>query len=391
MSESISRAEAYRDPQLRQRIHAVAEFAKDALQDVAFQSLLDHAVIRVSQAIDVQHVKILAYQPETSDLLVVAGKGWAEGVVGHARLSADINSPAGRALQTARPVTVDDFSTNTDLRIPSILAEHTIFSATNVPVMIGSMVWGILEVDSTRPRAFTGDDTDFLNAFAGFLGVAINRKAAEEEGRRAAASQAAAAQQNEILLRELQHRMKNNLQMILSVIMLQRNEAREPKTVQALSQISEHVVAVALAHDQLSSRTALREVAMRPYLKALCAAIERGRKNIVVEANVEEGELMADQAVPVGLIVNEAVTNAIKHAFSEAGGFVRVTFRIDRRSGYASLDIEDDGKGIAPSTPAGAGRRLIEALTSQLGGKMSYTPRSSGTGTTLSVEFPARL
>src|SRR5262252_8903709 len=91
------------------RVHVLAEFGKDAIQDIALQTLLDHAVLRISQAIEVEHVKILEYRPGTSDLLVVAGKGWNEGVVGHVRLAIDLATPAGRALQTAQPVTVEDF------------------------------------------------------------------------------------------------------------------------------------------------------------------------------------------------------------------------------------------------------------------------------------------
>src|SRR5262249_5667119 len=146
-----------------------------------------------------------------------------------------------------------------------------------------------------------------------------------------------AAQHNEILLRELQHRMKNNLQMILALITLHRSRATEAPVTDALSNIAERVTAVAMAQDQLSMRTALRNVAMRPYLKALCANIERGSENVVIEVNVEDGsELTAEQATPVGLIVNEAVTNAVKHAFAENGGFVRVSFKVEKKYGYAT-------------------------------------------------------
>ena|SRR5215471_14453728 len=373
-----------------QRIHVLADFGKDAIQDIALQSLLDHAVLRIGQAIEVEHVKILEYRPATSDLLVVAGKGWGEGVVGHARLAIDLASPAGRALQTAQPVTVEDFTKTTEFRCPSLLATHAIFSATNVPIMVGSRVWGVLEVDSMRPRAFTPHDTDFLNAFAGFLGVAINRKATEEDLERATGSQAAAAQQNEILLRELQHRMKNNLQMIVALITMQRSKATEPQAVEALSHIVNRVTAMSLAQDQLSPRTALRCVAMRPYLKALCSGIVSGRDNTVVEAKVDDSELTMDQALPVGLIVNEAVTNALKHAFSETGGFVRVAFKVEARLGFATLVIEDDGKGIPHSAPTGSGHHLMSALASQLGGELQKAPRKSG-GTCVTVKFPARL
>jgi GAF domain-containing protein len=206
----------------QQRIQVLAEFGQDALQSIDLQGLLDLAVLRVAQAIHVSHTKLMRYRSETADLLIVAGTGWHPGVVGRARLRIDLDSPAGRALQTGRAIGIDDLPNSKEFRVPALLAEHGIVSATNVPVLVDGVVWGVLEVDSNELRRFCEEDTHFLTAFAGFLGAAIHRRAVEQQLSDNLQTEAKVAAQGKVLLRELQHRIKNNLQIILSLISMKK-------------------------------------------------------------------------------------------------------------------------------------------------------------------------
>jgi two-component sensor histidine kinase len=375
----------------RRRNRILAEFGRDALQSTGLQELLDQAVLRSAQAADVSHAKILQYRAETADLLVVAGYGWHPGVVGHARLRADVASPAGATLQTAQPVSIDDWTEAQTFRIPALLAEHDIVSMSNVPILANGKVWGVLEVDSDKPRHFTDEDTDFLNAFAGFLGAAIHRASLEADTQSLASGQAAAVMQTDILLRELQHRMKNNLQTILSVINLQKRKILSIEAKRALDHIAGRVTAISLAQDQLSLSQRLRSVRLGAYLRALCAYMETERDDIVIETKADDLEVAIDQAVPAGLIVNEAVTNAIKHAFPGRAGSIRVEFSADSVSRRGTLIIADDGIGTqSPPRSEGSGLDLMTALATQLGGELTRHS-AEATGTTVSVVFPLRL
>lgn len=141
---------------LRRHIRILAEIGRLASENAELNRFLDQAVVQIARAVEIHHVKILRYRPETSDLLLVAGVGWKEGVVRTATLSADLRSPPGRAFQTAEPVSIKDFREQDEYVPSDFLKEHGIISVANVPVLIGGAAWGVLEVDSTSPRDFSG-------------------------------------------------------------------------------------------------------------------------------------------------------------------------------------------------------------------------------------------
>ena len=97
-------------------------------------------------------------------------------------------------------------------------------------------------------------------------------------------------------------------------------------------------------------------------------------------------ELLIDRAVPVGLIVNETITNSAKHAFGDDGGAITVRLMTGVGRGEARSIISDNGRGVDPSRPKGAGTRLIDSLAAQIGGQVGQ--ESSEKGTTTTVQFP---
>jgi two-component sensor histidine kinase len=349
-------------------------------------------MLRVAQAVHVSHTKLMRYRNETADLLIVAGTGWHPGVVGRARLRIDLDSPAGRALQTGTAVTIDDLPNSREFRVPALLAEHGIVSATNVPVTVDGIVWGVLEADSSELRKFGQEDTHFLTAFAGFLGAAIHRQAVEQQLSENLRMEVKIAEQTKVLLRELQHRIKNNLQIILSLISMQKRKAVDNAARTALSHVAERVTAISLAQDQLSFDQQLRTVNLGAYLRALCAYMETGRDDVVIEIAAEDVDVATEQALPCGLIVNEAVTNAVKHGFpKEAGGGIRVVFGIDKASREATVTILDNGQGMSATQSRGSGLDLMYALAAQISGSIQCTAGDDGSGTCLMLQFPLRL
>jgi GAF domain-containing protein len=97
---------------------------------------LDNAVIQVARAIEIDHAKVLCYRKKSADLLMVAGVGWSNGVVGTAIFPSDLRSPSGRSFQTAEPVIVEDISHAANFSFSGILQEHHITSLANVPIVI---------------------------------------------------------------------------------------------------------------------------------------------------------------------------------------------------------------------------------------------------------------
>ena len=117
----------------------------------------------------------MRHRPVLDDLLVVAGIGWKDGVVGAATVPTGPASPPGRALATCRPVLIPDLRAQSEFEPSPLLAEHGVVSVLNVPIRTDGTVWGVLEVDGSEPRAFGEEALLFLQGFANLLGAAVRR------------------------------------------------------------------------------------------------------------------------------------------------------------------------------------------------------------------------
>jgi two-component system, sensor histidine kinase PdtaS len=369
---------------LRRHVRILVDIGRLAGENADLTRFLDQAVVQIARAVEIHHVKVLQYRPRSSDLLLIAGVGWKEGAVRSATLSADLRSPPGRAFQTAEPVIIKDFSKQEEYVRSDLLKEHRIVSVSNVPVLTNGAAWGVLEVDSTAPRDFTEDTTDFLTAAAALIGTVLRHNARPEEARLMAA--AAEAQRREILLREMQHRVKNNFQLVLSSISIQKRRSQGAEVHRALDHVASRINAISLAHDQLAPRHEGQTVRLSDYIRALCSAIRQQIEDVEVDVESDELELSIDRALPVGLILNETAMNSIKHAFGPDGG--RITVRLVGGIGFgeARLTVSDNGRGIINVSENGSGLKLIASLARQIGGTIEQ--ESSDSGATTILTFP---
>jgi two-component sensor histidine kinase len=371
---------------------ALASFSRVAGEALPLERLLHHAAAQVCRVTHIKRSKVLSYRSDRADLLIMAGVGWKPGVVGATALPIDQASPPGRCLQTAAPVIVEDLSNTTEYRLSPLLREHGIVSLLNVPIRVDGRVWGVLEVDAETPRHFDEGDVGFLTTVANMLGMALQRMQAEQSLLDSLAQSAQAEARAEVLLKELQHRVKNNFQVIISFLSLQRRHVN-PDIRGRFTSVMDRVHAIALAHDQLTFQNDAGQVEFGDYLRALCANIDPHLDGIAIEVEAGRVTLPIDRAVPAGLIVNELVTNSIKYAFDEKGGLIRVSFRVDSNLGEACLAVEDNGRGIgkAPgkengTMERGLGMTLIDAFVVQLDGRTEAVDVERGTCTR--VHFP---
>ena len=384
---------------LLERQRALAGFSRVASDAMPLDRLLHHAVAQVSRVTGIKHVKVLRYRPKRPDLHIVAGVGWRPGVVGALSMPVDQASPPGRCLQTAAPVVIEDLPNTTEFHISTLLREHGIISLVNVPVWVDGRVWGVFEVDSDVARRFDDADVGFLTTFANMLGMGLQRLEMERSLLDSLAQSAQAEARSEVLLRELQHRVKNNFQVIISFLALQSRHA-DPESRARFASAIDRVHAIALAHDQLMVQKGVGEVEFGDYLRALCANIDPRLDGIAIEVEASRASLPIDRAVPAGLIVNELVTNSIKYAFDESGGLIRVTFAVDPDLGEASLTVEDNGRGMGQALEAnekdggrprqrGLGTTLVQAFAAQLDGRVETLEVEKGTS--IRVRFPAAI
>jgi two-component sensor histidine kinase len=385
---------------LHQRI--LRDFGRIALEDLEIKLLLQRAVGQAARATGVGHTKIMRYRTEHGDLLAEAGFGWRPGVVGKARFGIDTASPPGRALQTGQAVLIDDIRDSSEFRQHPVIEEHGIVSLLNVPIRFDGIVWGTLEADSEEPNHFGEADIEFLEAMAALVAGALQRRQAVAQVEAAAAEIAVRAERRAMLLRELQHRAKNNLALVVSMLGRERRSASAEQDARAaarLETLMQRVTAIGLAQDRLSGAedgglTDGTGTDLAGYLQALLSSLELslGGK-VVFDVDLDPCVLPFDKAVAAGLVVNELVTNAVKHAYPEGEeGTVRVSLHTDERLAEAALTVADEGRGTDPAVlgarraGGGQGLELLRLLAKQLGGDVEYGRPERGTSIT--VRFP---
>jgi two-component sensor histidine kinase len=366
---------------------ALATFTRIVDEPAFVPGLLQNAVAQVARITDIKHVKILRYRPDKGDLLVEAGVGWKPGFVGHVSFGADRFSAPGRSMQTGAPVAVEDIANDPEFRYADVLREHGIVSVLNVPVFVDGTHWGVLEVDTIEKTKFSEFEVHSLSIFANILGVSLAKDAARRAAIQAASLVTESKSGTEIMLRELQHRMKNNLQVIVSFLALQGRESASDETRERIGRVMDRVMAIGLAHDQLSFKNSASSVDMRDYLKALCANIDPRRPNLTIDTEIQSTSIALDRAVPIGLILNELVTNSVKYAFDQQGGVINVTFRVNETIGEAELCVSDNGRGMGPARSGSLGLRLVESLSRQLGGRLTTPEVPKGTTTILTFPY----
>ncbi len=190
--------------------------------------------------------------------------------------------------------------------------------------------------------------------------------------------------EKDILLRELHHRVANSLQIIASVLMQSARKVQSEETRDHLRDAHHRVLSVAALQQQLAS-SGRGDVALRPYLVALCdsigASMVGNREQITLEVTADDSTSTADISVSLGLIVTELVINALKHAFPDnRKGRIDVDYH--SRGPNWTLAVNDDGIGM-PTNPenarAGLGTSIVQALAKQLDAKISLAAGDPGT------------
>lgn len=361
----------------------LSDFGLFALECRDNEALLAKAAEMVADGMRTGLCKVLEYRPEQRDLIFRAGVGWRAGVIGVVSLAADDKSPAGFAFQNGTPVISNHLEGEERFRTPQIMVEHGVRRAINVLISTTAGPWGVLEVDSPSAGQFEAADIAFLQGFANLLGVAMDRQDYERR-------LAEALDFQKVLVREASHRVKNSLTMLSSILYLQSRSNPLPEVSSALNEASGHVIAIARTHDQLWRQDTGR-IEISALLDDLCASLSRQSPNITLECSADAVSLHADQAVAVGLLITELVTNAAKHAYGDAGGRVAVSARTDGDA--IVVTVRDFGKGLPPGfdaanrSSASLGVQLIRTLSRSLNGTVDT--RNDG-GAFFSVRFPAR-
>ena len=283
----------------------LGEFGRTALQTRDIGQILQRATQLCAQGLETPFAKVLEYMPEEKRLLVSAGVGWAPETIGQVSLGVDLESPAGYAFHTGQIVISNHLQEETRFRTPKLLSEHGIKRAINVLIARGGeghLPFGVLEVDSADSGQFDLADADFLAGFAGLLGIAIERQQADAELQKALEHQA-------MLTREMSHRVKNSLASVVGLLRVQSRSAQSEEVQNALKDAASRITTIAQVHDHLWRSTRIGFVDIADFAGELCRKLQETLA-YKIDCNFDHLMIPADKAIPLGLLINELVTNA---------------------------------------------------------------------------------
>jgi PAS domain S-box-containing protein len=195
-----------------------------------------------------------------------------------------------------------------------------------------------------------------------------------------------ALRQQEVLLKEIHHRVKNNLAVISSLFYLESTYARDRQTIEVFEESQRRVRSMALVHETLYGSKNLAEIDFGQYAATLAGellAAYRTRGDVKLETHAESLKVSLDLAIPCGLILNELISNALKHAFPDGrSGVIALTLRAEK-NGDCVLQVTDNGAGLPdhlyPDAHRSLGLRLIRSLVRQIRGSFDFVPRPQGT------------
>ncbi len=205
----------------------------------------------------------------------------------------------------------------------------------------------------------------------------------------------ASLKEKEVIIKEVHHRVKNNMQVISGFLQLQSNYITDPDSIEKLNECQRRVKTMALVHEKLYQSKHLGFINAAEYIKSLVSDLMESyalRTDIDIQANVESVNINIDTAIPCGLIINELLTNALKYAFKDRlSGHITVDMHLGQDHRF-TLVVSDDGTGLTDGFDIGStatlGMQLVAVLVRQLGGEIGIESRN---GATFTITFPEKF
>ena len=414
MDDTTAKASDGESPEirrLRRQQAALASFGSYALGEPDLEKVLTEAARVCAEGLEVPFCKVCRYRAEQNDLLVEAGVGWHKGVIGHVVSRADESSPQGRAFTTGEPVICSDLRTDSSFVLPAFYTEHGIISTVDVVIKKEGQPYGVLEVDSPVQHDYDQHDIDFLTGFANVLAEAVNtskrtralqnavdrmKDMVADRDRLLESKNALLTEKNRllddkvVLAQELQHRVRNNLQLVYGMLSRQHEATEDTSGKEGLGAIARRVLTLAQVYDHLLGTGLSNSIEFGAYLASLCASIESlqtvKRSGIALTCRSEPIFLDLDCVTALGLITSELVSNSYDHAFPGGQGTINVSLLQSGSGNEGTMVVADDGIGFTePGDSKRHGLGLIRRLMQQIGGTASLR---SNRGTEWTLRFP---
>ncbi|WP_250124404.1 histidine kinase dimerization/phosphoacceptor domain -containing protein [Chroococcidiopsis sp. CCMEE 29] len=365
-------------------------------ESLNLDEILQTAVDEVRQFLQTDRVIIYRFNPDLSGTVAVesVATGWQPALNSTIRDTC-FGKNYGQAYKEGRTQVTEDIYTAglTQCHI-DILVLYDIRASLVVPILQGEHLWGLLcAYHCSGPRHWRQFEVDLLKQLATHMAIAIQQselyyqvQSELAERKRAEEQLKVSLKEKEALLKEIHHRVKNNLQVISSVLRLQSDYIKDEKVLALFSDSQNRIRSMALIHEKLYQSKDLLRIDFGEYIRDLTSNLLRSyaasSQAVTLRITADDIWLNIDTAIPCGLIINELISNSLKHAFpiGKENNEVQIIIRSINNNKYA-LTVSDNGIGLPVDldfrNTASFGLELVGIFTEQVEGVIELN-RSSG-------------
>jgi PAS domain S-box-containing protein len=327
----------------KHQLELIHRIQNDIPMNMDIETILKSAAESIARSFRYNKVSVNLLDPKKNELEYKVGyhKSGTPPPMGHRQKIGE--GLIGKAAELRKTIIANDVSKH-----PSYVVyyQSNTQSELSIPLFIEDQLVGILDIQDVKKNVFTEEDVSVLQSVANYLAYVINEKQTEEQ-------LMTSLKEKEVLLREIHHRVKNNLQVICSLLSLQSHNIEGKKNIEMFRASQDRVKSMALIHEKLYQSQDLARINSREYIQALVSGLYRSycaSPGIVnLKLDVEDISLSVDNAIPCGLILNELVSNSLKHAFPDGKkGWIRVILRSANQNDIV-LMVSDNGVGLPES------------------------------------------
>jgi two-component sensor histidine kinase/DNA-binding response OmpR family regulator len=399
---------------LRLQQTELLNFSNYALSEGNLDKVMTEAGRLCTACLGVSYCTIARFHSEDNVFVAEAAFGAHADFVGRVLKPVNEQTPFGRAFITGKPVVSEDLDQEVRFSLPSYYAEHGIISTLVVAIGSDNGKYGVLSVGSTIRRTFDVTDVSFLTGFANVLGRAID---AEKQGtslhdvtnrlhemisdrdryiaahERILAGKDRLLETSNVLARELQHRVRNNLQLVYSMLNHQLSLTTDEAGIEGLSAIAHRVMILVEIYEHLLGADLGRTIDFGAYISSLCSRFlalhTAAHPKVKLTCQPVAVNIGLDMVTTLGLVISELVTNSYAHAFPDGKGTISVSMSMDQSGDNATISFIDDGVGFVHARENKRhGIGLVKRLMEQVGGSAALR---SEHGSEWTLKFPVPI
>jgi two-component sensor histidine kinase len=299
---------------------------------------------------------------------------------------------------TGEPSICNNLAEDNDFKLPPFYAAHNVVSIIDIVIKGDERAYGVLEIASDVQRDFDRHDIEFLTGFANVLAEAVATSAVTsvlqttiDRMKHLVEEKDRLLEQKNVLAEELQHRVRNNLQVVCTMLSKLLSDTADQAGQRRIKSVERRVCSLARVYDHLHGGEMTRTLDFAFYVKSLCltlAELQGGPSSaIMLSCDSDEIILDLDTVTTLGLVTTELVSNAYEHAFPDGKGSVSVSVRNGGgNAGSATMTIRDSGAGFTPKIESKRhGLGLVRRLMEQIHGTVSL---DSAQGSVWTIQFP---